>query len=113
MKNAGRWLALFVSFVAGVHSPSAWAAVGSTPGSFAVSPSGAATYNIPIWSQPGPNHMQPSMALTYNSQSGYGYLGVGWQLAGLSAISRCNLTFAQDAAPAPVALATSDGYCLD
>jgi hypothetical protein len=87
--------------------------VGRTAGSFAVGSTGAATYTIPIWSPPGPKGMQPDMALVYSSQSGNGYLGVGWNLAGLSSIYRCNLTYAQDVAPAPVALSTSDGYCMD
>lgn len=102
--------------------------VGRTRGTFAVSPSGAATYTIPIWAPPGPKGLQPHVALVYNSQSGNGYVGVGWNLSGLSAIYRCNLTYAQDAtsnpvnpppgvnnalAPAAVTLTTSDGYCLD
>ena len=89
-------------------------AAGRTKGAFAVSPTtGAATYTIPIWAPPGPQGMQPNIALTYNSQQGNGPLGVGWGLSGLSSIYRCNLTFAQDAAPAPVALVTGDGYCMD
>jgi RHS repeat-associated protein len=86
---------------------------GRTGGTFAVSPTGAATYTIPIWAPPGPNGMQPQIALTYNSQQGNGYVGVGWGISGLSSIYRCNLTFAQDAAPAPVALVTGDGFCMD
>jgi hypothetical protein len=86
---------------------------GRTKGSFAVSSTGAATYSIPIWAPPGPQGVQPNVALTYNSQQGNGYIGVGWGISGLSSIYRCNLTYAQDAAPAPVALATSDGYCMD
>ncbi len=88
-------------------------AVGRTKGSFAVSATGAATYTIPIWAPPGPRGVTPHIALAYNSQSGNGYVGVGWNISGLSSIYRCNLTFAQDAAPAPVALSTSDGYCMD
>jgi RHS repeat-associated protein len=88
-------------------------AVGRTKGSFTVSSTGAATYTIPIWAPPGPRGVTPQIALSYNSQGGNGYLGVGWGISGLSSIYRCNLTFAQDAAPAPVALATGDGYCLD
>jgi RHS repeat-associated protein len=87
--------------------------VGRTAGQFAVSPTGAATYTIPIWAPPGPKGIQPNISLVYNSQAGNGLLGVGWNLAGLSSISRCNLTYAQDGAPAPVSLATGDGYCLD
>ena len=88
-------------------------AAGRTKGSFTVSPTGAATYTIPIWAPPGPRGVQPRIALTYNSQGGNGYVGVGWGVSGLSSIYRCNLTSAQDAAPAPVALVTGDGYCLD
>jgi RHS repeat-associated protein len=94
-------------------SESVWSAVGRTPGSFAVSPTGAATYTIPIWAPPGPAGMQPSIALTYNSQRGNSTLGVGWALSGLSSITRCNRTYAQDGAPAPIALSTADGLCLD
>ena len=89
------------------------AAVGHTSGTFAVSPAGAATYTIPIWAPPGPRGMQPHIALTYNSRQGNGSVGVGWAIGGLGSIYRCDLTFAQDGASAAVALATSDGLCLD
>jgi Salmonella virulence plasmid 65kDa B protein/FG-GAP-like repeat len=78
-----------------------------------VSATGAATYQIPIWAPLGPKGVQPNLALTYNSQSGDGTMGPGWSLSGLSAITRCNKTYAQDGMPAAVALATSDGYCLN
>src|SRR4051794_13212190 len=90
-------------------APAAQAAVGRTPGSFEVSPGGAATYTIPIWAPPGPGGVQPTLALTYNSQQGNTTLGVGWSLSGLSAIYRCNRTYPQDGAAAPVALSTADG----
>ena len=87
--------------------------VGRTPGTYAVSPTGAATYTIPIFSPPGPKGLQPHVALVYSSQRGNGYLGVGWSLAGLSSITRCNLTYAQDAAPAAITLTYADAFCLD
>src|SRR6185437_10343167 len=88
-------------------------AAGRTVGSFSVSPTGAATYTVPIWTPPGPHGLQPHLALVYNSQAGNGYMGVGWNLAGLSSIYRCNKTYAQDGAPSAPSLSTSDALCMD
>jgi RHS repeat-associated protein len=87
--------------------------VGRTAGQFGVSRVGSAQYNIPIWAPPGPRGIQPNVSLSYNSQSTIGPLGIGWSLGGLGAITRCNLTTAQDTTPAPVALVTTDGYCIN
>jgi hypothetical protein len=87
--------------------------VGRTPATFGVSANGGAVYTIPIWTPPGPNGLEPHIALQYDSHSGDGDLGVGWSLSGISAITRCNKTVAQDGTAAPIALASSDGYCLD
>jgi RHS repeat-associated protein len=86
---------------------------GRTPGKFGVSPIGSAQYSIPIGVPPGPRGVQPNISLRYDSQASIGPLGIGWSLAGLGHITRCNLTAAQDAAPAPVALVTTDGYCIN
>ncbi len=59
------------------------------------------------------NGLQANLALHYNSNRGNGLLGVGWAVGPLSAIARCPKTWAQDGAPAPIALQVSDGYCLD
>jgi len=40
-------------------------------------------------------------------------MGPGWTLNGLSTISRCNPTYAQDGTPAPITLTTADGLCMD
>jgi hypothetical protein len=86
---------------------------GFTPGSFRVSETGAATYTIPIRVPPGIAGMQPQLALTYNSQAGNGLLGVGWSLSGLSAISRCPRTVAQDGVKGGINYDANDRYCLD
>jgi hypothetical protein len=90
-----------------------FAAVGRTAGNFDVSSTGSAQYSIPIWTPPGPRGIQPNLALVYDSHSGIGPLGIGWQVTGLGAVTRCNKTYAQDTTPAPVALVTTDGYCLN
>ena len=70
-------------------SGSATAAVGRVPGDFAVDPSGAAAYTIPINVAPGINGLAPNLALVYNSQAGDGLAGIRWTLAGYSSITRC------------------------
>ena len=89
------------------------AEVGSIPGSFEVSPSGAATYSIPIEVPPGINGLKPNLALVYNSQSGNGLLGQGWGLSGLSSITRCPKTLAQDGEIHGVDFTNADRLCLD
>lgn len=86
---------------------------GRTPATFAVSNSGAATYTIPIWTPPGVGDVQLQLALAYNSRTPNGVMGMGWSLSGLSAITRCNKTWAQDGAPQGVLLTLNDRFCLD
>ena len=90
--------------------------VGTIAGTLAVTDSGAATYSIPIQVPPGTAGLQPSLALTYNSQSGDGLVGVGWSLAGLSTIHRCPSTIAQDGQRRGINYDNNlgnDNFCLD
>ena len=86
---------------------------GRTPGQFAVSAMGAATYQIPIWTPPGARGIEPKLALVYMSGGGDGAEGPGWSLSGLSSITRCGKTFVENGAPAPVTLTSTDDFCLD
>lgn len=61
--------------------------VGKTDGAFSVSPTGAATYTIPIKVQSGLSDFVPNISLAYSSQSGNGIAGVGFGISGLSSIS--------------------------
>ena len=88
-------------------------AAGRTPGVFGVSHSGAATYRIPIWTPPGVGDVQLDLALVYNSRGANGIAGVGWTISGLSVITRCNRTWAQDGAPRGVTNTLADRLCLD
>nr|VFK80785.1 MAG: virulence plasmid B protein [Candidatus Kentron sp. SD] len=69
--------------------------VGSIPGQLSVR-QGAAVYTIPIQIPPGVAGMQSDLAITYNSNAGNGLLGVGFSLSGLSTITRCGQTIAQN-----------------
>jgi RHS repeat-associated protein len=93
---------------------------GRTAGQFSVTPTGAATYNIPIWTPPGARDIEPHLALHYTSGGPDGVMGPGWSLTGVSAIVRCGKTWASTGgtataigSPAGVTLSTNDDLCLD
>ncbi len=88
-------------------------AVGRTEGTFGVSPTGEATYTIPVFTPPGSGALTPTLAFVYGHRTGPGSLGVGWSLSGLSAITRCPKTWDQDGSPRDVKLDAQDRYCLD
>lgn len=87
--------------------------VGTTAGQFDVSHTGAATYNVPITLPPGTNGFQPKLNIVYNSQSGDGLLGFGWNIAGLSSISRTGNVSYYDNSTSPIKLTNEDNFLLD
>ncbi len=103
----------------GPYSPDALAGVspstaaGRTPAEFGVSHSGAATYRIPLWMPPGVGQVGLDLALVYASRGGSSLIGTGWSITGLSTITRCNRTWAQDGDAAGVTNTLADRYCLD
>lgn len=86
---------------------------GTIDGNIDISSTGAATYNLPIQVSPGTKGLQPQLSIVYNSQSGNGLLGYGWNLAGLSYISRVNKSQYYDGLAAPVNMTTADALALD
>ncbi|NDP21872.1 MAG: hypothetical protein GZ091_12450 [Paludibacter sp.] len=86
--------------------------VGSIPGSVSVSPTGAASYQIPIEVPTGINGMQPQVSIAYNSQGGFGTLGQSWELSAVSAITRGGKSIYYDNTNVPVSL-ESDALYID
>ena len=86
--------------------------VGTTAGSFNVS-NGTANYTIPIFTPPGTGGMQPSISISYNSQAGFGLLGKGWNIAGISAITRTGSTIYNDNEVEGVEFDTDDKFMLN
>jgi RHS repeat-associated protein len=88
-------------------------AVGSTAGAGGVSAVGSATYSIPIAVPPGTNGVVPQVSLEYNSSAKSGIAGIGWNISGLSVISRVARNVYFDGTAGPVELSVSDRYALD
>lgn len=86
---------------------------GPTMGQLDVSPTGGATYTIPISLPPGLGSMVPQVALVYTSQGGNGVVGLGWSISGLSAITRIPTTNFHDNKITAVNFNTNDRFALD
>jgi RHS repeat-associated protein len=87
--------------------------VGLTEGQLNVSLTGSAIYNIPIAVPPGINGVVPQVALTYNSQGGNGIAGYGWNISGLSSITKVASTKFHDGVIDAVDFDALDRYAFD
>lgn len=94
--------------------PSGTYAVGNMPGSFDVSASGAAVYNVPIECPPG-GGLSPEVSIVYNSQNAaYGIAGYGISLSGLSSVTRGTKTqFSNAGASGGITYGSDDHLFLD
>jgi RHS repeat-associated protein len=87
--------------------------VGLTAGSSSVSSTGGASYQIPVVIPLGTGGMVPEISIDYSSQSGNGLLGSGWNLGGISAISRAGKTKYRDGEIEPIKLDNSDHFVFN
>lgn len=87
--------------------------VGDINMSATVNPIGGASITIPIEVPTGVNGMQPNLALVYNSHSGYGLAGWGWNLAGVSSIQRTGKTIYHDNTVEGIKYDRTDNLLLD
>ncbi|ANH68026.1 hypothetical protein ABE85_11385 [Mitsuaria sp. 7] len=86
---------------------------GTAAGQASVSSKGSATYELPIALPPGTAGQVPSVTLHYDSQSKEGLSGLGWEVGGLSRITRCAATIATDGERNRARLDRTARYCLD
>lgn len=89
------------------------AEVGVTEGQLAISNTGGAIYTIPIAIPPGINGVVPQVKLAYNSQSGNGIAGYGWNLSGISTITRIPRTKFHDGVIGGVNFDSNDRFAFD
>lgn len=94
-------------------SEPAWSAVGRTEAAYGVTQNGSVAYSIPIRVTEGIGGLTPNLAITYTGPGSRSILGVGFSLSGISYITPCRKTIAQDLNAAPVTLTSADRYCLD
>ena len=87
--------------------------VGSLGGKVDVGAMGALIYTIPLELPAGISGMQPNLSITYNSQIGNGLLGWGWEIGGLSSITRTGQTLYHDGRMTAVDLSWNDQLLLD
>ena len=87
--------------------------VGITEGQLSVSLSGSAAYNIPIMIPSGINGVIPQVSLAYNSQGGNGMAGYGWNITGVSKITRIPATKFHDGVIDGVDFDNLDRFAFD
>ena len=83
------------------------------PLSSSFSPSGAIMYSVPIQIAPGRQGFQPQISLVYNSQASNGVMGNGWNISGLSSISRVGKSIYYDGTSQGVVRTKDDAFALD
>ena len=81
-------LFLIASQIAIAQKATTSVGVGNTPAELSVSLTGGAAYTVPFALPPGIKDLMPKIGLSYNSQGGNGLAGWGWNILGLSTITR-------------------------
>ncbi|WP_264535500.1 FG-GAP-like repeat-containing protein [Flavobacterium sp. N1736] len=90
------------------------AEVGITEGELSISLNGNASYTIPITIPKGINNVEPQISVVYNSQNGLnGTAARGWDISGVSSITRIPSTKFHDGVIDPVDFNALDRFALD
>ena len=84
-----------------------------TQGNIEVNGGGQLQYTLPIALPPGIKSVAPQVNLTYTSGSGNGIAGYGWNLSGITSISRTGKTIEKDGELQGIKLDYSDYYSFN
>lgn len=102
------------SFIPNSHSIDRSKDVGEIAFSSSLSPSGAYTIDVPIEIATEARDFQPKLSLAYNSSTANGVVGYGWNLSGLSVISRgYKSLYYEGKAEGPIASSKESAFSLD
>ena len=96
-----------------LHGGAEGGIVGKTPGKYEVTSNGQFTYEIPISIPSGIGGIEPKLTIAYNSGNGNGLLGYGFDLKGLSIISRAPRNLFNDNISDVIRFDKSDRFTLD
>lgn len=100
-------LSLMIAFPVGIYSQD------KLSGTASVSATGGGVYTVQIQTSKGVGDLQPSIALSYNSQSGNGVAGWGCNITGISVITRGMKDIAHDGSASSIKYTTTDAIYLD
>lgn len=84
-----------------------------TKGELTVNGMGAANYKVPIALPPGIKDVAPQIALTYSSSGNNGIAGYGWNIVGISSITRIGTRIDLDGYVDGVDFDANDQFALD
>ncbi|MGE8554222.1 MAG: RHS repeat-associated core domain-containing protein [Chryseobacterium jejuense] len=84
-----------------------------TKGNIEVTQAGQLQYTLPIDLPPGVKNAAPNISLVYVSGAGNGLAGYGWNISGITAISRVGKTLEKDGIKKGVKLDYSDYYSFN
>jgi RHS repeat-associated protein len=111
MKNF--YITLIILIESFTYSAKAQTFTPDTKGELQISASGTASYKVPIALPPGINDVAPQLALVYNGASVQGMAGMGWNLTGISSISRISSRIDLDGVLDGVDFDNLDRFALD
>lgn len=86
--------------------------VGEIPVEYALTPTGAVTYQVPLDIHPDAEEFQPRLSFSYNNQQRESAMGYGWNIGGLSGITHVAGTIYYDGKSTPLSL-EEDKLMLD